>query len=94
LRPCAAQIRFTPRWLTPAAFAIARPVQCVPPPGGSASVISTTRSITAAVKGGLPAGRVASCSKPSTPSAMKRACQRQIVGLPVSVCRGIAIVPT
>src|SRR5207244_3031745 len=74
--------------------ATARPVQCVLPPGGSASVISTTRSITAAVSGGLPAGRVASCNKPSTPSAIKRACQRQIVGLPLPVCRWIAIVPT
>jgi hypothetical protein len=32
--------------------------------------------------GGLRAARVASCSGPSTPSAVKRACQRQIVGLP------------
>ena len=55
-RPCAAQIRCTLRWLTPAAFAIARPVQCVASPGGSASVISTTRSIVAGGKGGLPAG--------------------------------------
>jgi hypothetical protein len=28
------------------------------------------------------------------PSAIKRACQRQIVGLPLPVCRWIAIVPT
>jgi hypothetical protein len=33
-------------------------------------------------------------NKPSTPSAIKRACQRQIVGLPLPVCRWIAIVPT
>jgi hypothetical protein len=59
-------------------------------PGGSASVISTTRSITAAVSGGLPGGRVASCSKPANPWAMKRACQRQIVGLPLPVCRWIS----
>ena len=32
--------------------------------------------------GALRAARVASCSGPSTPSAVKRACQRQIVGLP------------
>jgi hypothetical protein len=36
----------------------------------------------------------ASCSKPATPWAMKRACQRQIVGLPLPVCRWIAIVRT
>ena len=34
-----------------------------------------------------PAGRVASCNRPSTPSAMKRSCQRQIVGLPLPVRR-------
>src|SRR5207237_9970498 len=44
--------------------------------------------------GGLPAGRVATCSKPSTPCAMKRACERQSVGLPLPVCLWIAIVPT
>ena len=75
-------------------FTAARQVQCVASPSGSASVISTTRSITSADSGGLPAGRVASCNKPSTPSAMKRACQRQMVGLPLPVCRWIAIVPT
>src|SRR5580704_8657354 len=93
LRPCAAQMRCTLRWLTPAAFAIARQVQCVVSPGGSLSVISTTRSTAAGVSGGLPPGRVASCSSPSTPSAINRACQRQIVGLPLPVCRWIAIVP-
>jgi hypothetical protein len=35
--------------------------------------------------------RVASCSKPSTPSAMKRACQRQIVGF---LCRSVAGSPS
>jgi hypothetical protein len=86
-KPWAAQIRCTLRWLTPAAFAMARQVQCVASPGGSAWVISTTRSITAGDNGGLPAGRVASCSNPSTPSAMKRACQRHrrlpFAGLPL-----------
>ena len=37
---------------------------------------------------------MASCSKASTPSAMKRACQRQMVGLPLPVSRWIVIVPT
>jgi hypothetical protein len=53
-------MRCTLRWLTPAAFAIARPVQCVVSPGGSASVISTTRSMVAAGSGGKREGRVAS----------------------------------
>jgi hypothetical protein len=87
-------MRCTLRWLTPAALAMARPVQCVASPSGSAKVISTTRSIVAAGSGGTREGRVASCSKPSTPSAMNRACQRQIVGLALPVCRWIAIVPT
>src|SRR6185369_5804940 len=64
LRPCAAQMRCTLRWLTPAAFAIARPVQCVASPGGSASVISTTRSIVSAVSGGLPDGLVQQAVNP------------------------------
>jgi hypothetical protein len=55
---------------------------------------SRRRSIVFDDIGGMPAGRVASRSKPSTPSAMKRACQRQIVGLPLPVYRWIAIVPT
>ena len=44
-RPCAAQIRCTERSEMPVAAAIARPVQCVASPGGSARVSSTTRSI-------------------------------------------------
>jgi hypothetical protein len=43
--------------------------------------------------GGLP-GRAASRSGLSTPSAMKRGCQRQLVGLPLPVCCWIAMVPT
>jgi hypothetical protein len=34
------------------------------------SVIPTTRSIIAGINGDLPGGRVASCNKPSTPSAI------------------------
>ena len=66
-RPCAAQIRCTQRCLIPAALAIARPVQCVVSPGGSASVNSTTRSITAAVSGGLPGGLVAHAASRQPP---------------------------
>lgn len=53
-------MRCTLRRLTPAALAIALPVQCVASPGGSQSVISTTRSIVAAGSGGTREGRVAS----------------------------------
>jgi hypothetical protein len=90
---CAAQIRCTLRWLTPAALAIVRPVQCVASPGGAARVISTIRSTVAEAKGGLRPGRVASFRRPSTPASMKRRCHRQIVGLPLPVQRRISIVP-
>ena len=78
----------------PAAPAIARPVQCVTAPGGAASVIAMTRSIVETGSGFWRPGRVASCSSPSTPAVMSRACQRQIVGLALPVWRWIAIVPT
>ena len=93
-RPCAAQIRCTLRWLTPAALAIVRPLQCVASPGGPSRVIATIRSTMAGAKGGLRPGRVASRSRPSTPASMKRRCQRQIVGLALPVRRWISTVPT
>jgi len=43
-RPCAAQMRCTERSEIPLAAAIARPVQCVAAPSGSARVSLTTRS--------------------------------------------------
>src|ERR1700693_1517578 len=46
----------------PSGLAIAGQVQCVASPSSSASVISTTRSITPADSGGLPAGRAGSCN--------------------------------
>ena len=61
-----------------ATLAINRPVQCVVSPGGSQSVRATTRSATSSGRRGVPGGRVLSRSKPSTPSSMNRACQRQI----------------
>ena len=52
-KPCPAQIRCTERRLIPATSAIARPVQWVASPGGSASVNAITRSTTASGSGGL-----------------------------------------
>src|SRR5271166_5117158 len=48
----------------PLAAAIARPVQWVASPGGSARVSSMTRSIIAGGNGGRPGFRVLSCSRP------------------------------
>src|SRR5688500_16549563 len=45
-------------------LAIARPVQWVASPGGSAQVIATTRATVSAGNGGVPGGRVLSCSRP------------------------------
>jgi hypothetical protein len=55
-----------------AAFAIARPVQCVVSCGGSAQVSATTRATVSAEIGGLPGLRVLSRSSPSVPSSAKR----------------------
>src|SRR4029079_14110764 len=74
-------MRCTDRKLTPAAFASIRPVQWVASPGGGPSAKSTTRCTVAAGSGGLPGLRVLSRVSPSTPSAMKRACQRHPTGL-------------
>src|SRR4051794_22178970 len=53
---CAAQIRCTERSETPAAAAMARPVQWVASPGGSAQVIATIRRTASAQRrfAGLP----------------------------------------
>lgn len=91
--PCAFQIPCTALRLIPAAAAIARPVQCVASPGGSSRVRSTTRSTVASGNGGVPGGRVLSRSRPSTPSAMNRACQRPTQGLLLPVRRMISAVP-
>jgi len=56
-------------WLSPPALASLRADQCVPAGGFSLSVMLTTRSIAAAVRGGLRPGRVASRSSPATPRA-------------------------
>ena len=93
-RPCARQIRCTELMLMPTTLAIAAAVQCVASLGGSLLVSVTTRSITEVASGGFREGRVLSRRSPSTPSSMKRFCQRhtQVLSLPVS--RSIPLVPT
>src|SRR5215472_999666 len=92
-RPCAAQMRCTERSEIPLAAAIARPVQCVASPGGSARVSSTTRSITVGGNGGRPGLRVLSRSRPATPSRMNRSCQRHTHGFDTPARRMISAVP-
>ena len=64
----------------PACLAIARPVQWVASPGGSAQVIATTRATVSAGSGGVPGGRVLSRSRPLTPCSANRRCQRHTAG--------------
>src|SRR5690242_8669132 len=78
----------------PICFAIAAAVQCVASPGGSPPVSATTYSITVVGSGGLPEGRVLSRRRPSTPSSMKRSCQRQTHVLSFPLCRSMPLVPT
>ena len=92
-RRCAAQIRCTERSDTPAAVAIARPVQWVASPGGSVSVSATTRSTSAGGNGSRPCFRVFSRSRPATPSRMNRSCQRHTHGFETSARRMISAVP-
>ena len=80
-RPCLRQMRCTELTLMPLALAMAAAVQCVTSPGGSVSVSATTRAATSAPSGGMRDGRVLSRSRPSTPSGMKRSCQRQTARL-------------
>src|SRR6266496_2959569 len=76
----ASRKRCTDRKLTPAAFASVRPVQCVASPGGGPVTRSMTSCTVSAGSGTLPGLRVLSRSKPSTPSAMNRACQVHTTG--------------
>ena len=76
----AAQIRCTVRNDSPVALAIARPVQWVASPGGSAQVSATTCRTSSSPGGGLPGFLVLSRSSPSTPASAKRCCQRQTAG--------------
>ena len=66
---CAAQIRCTVRNESPLALAIARPVQWVASPGGSAQVSATTRRTLFSGIGALPGLRVLSRNSPSTPAS-------------------------
>ncbi len=92
-RPCACQVIRTVEAATSATFAIARSVQCVASPGGGVWVNRTISATCSGAIGALPGGRVLSRRRPSTPSRMKRSCQRQtqVFDLPVSVM--IAVVP-
>ena len=94
LRPCARQMRCTELTLMPTALAMAAAVQWVVSPGGSAS----GRRDHAArhglgPSGGMRDGRVLSRNRPSTPSCMKRSCQRQTTSSLLPVCRMISAVP-
>src|ERR687885_33016 len=93
-RPCAFQIPCTAPRLIPAAFAMARPVQCVASHGGPRRVSSTTRSTIVSGKGGVPGGRVLSRSTPPPPPATKRSRQRRTQGLDLPVRRTVALVPS
>ena len=86
-------MRWTELTLMPAAFAIMAAVQWVVSAGGSVSVSATTRSATSGPSGGTRDGRVLSRRRPSTPSVMNRACQRQTQGLDLPVRRMISAVP-
>ena len=69
-------MRCTEETLTPAASAIAAPVQCVASATGGSIVSVTTRSATAGSSFGMRDGLVLSRSSPSKPSSAKRSCQR------------------
>jgi len=88
------QIRCTELTLSPLAAAIVGAVQWVSSSGGaSSSVRVTTASTRALGTGGMRAGRVLSCNRPSTPSLMKRSCQRQTLGFDTPARRITAAVP-
>src|ERR1700731_1866659 len=70
-------MRWTEETLTPAASAIAAPVQCVVSPGGASIVSATIRSAMSESSLGMRDGRVLSRRRPSKPSTAKRSCQRQ-----------------
>ncbi len=79
--------------LMPTAFAIVRTLQCVASGGVSFAVLASTLRFIAADSGARPGGRVLSRSRPSTPSAANRSCQRHTHGFDLPVARMIAIVP-
>ena len=86
-------MRCTELTLTPAASAMAAPVQCVVSPGGASNVRATIRSAIEGSSLAMREGRVLSRKSPSKPSAAKRSCQRQTQVLDLPVSRMIAFVP-
>src|SRR5829696_6820751 len=86
-------MRCTEEMLSPAALAMAAPVQWVASCGGSVPVRATTLSMTSWPSGGTRDGRVLSRSRPSTLSCAKRSCQRQTQVLDFPVRRMISTVP-
>ena len=63
------------------------------PGGGAERQIDDALATVSAGSGALPGGRVLSRSSPSTPSCMKRSCQRQITGLALPERRITSKVP-
>lgn len=94
LKPCLFQMRRTEEGLIPTALAIADAVQWVASCGGAWLVGATTRSTVSGGKAGMREGRVLSRVNPSTPSRMKRSCQRQTTVLPLPTARITAVVPS
>jgi hypothetical protein len=86
-------MRRTALALIPLAAAIISAVQCVVSPGASVRLSATTRSATSGASGAIREGRVLSRNKPSTPSDIKRSCQRHTQVFDLPVCRMIAAVP-
>ena len=86
-------MRCTERRLTPTAFAMARPVQCVTCPGGSEQVSARIFATVAVVSFAVPGGRVLSRSNPSTPASANRTCQRHTAGRLTSAWRAPRLRP-
>ena len=78
---------------SPTTFATARKVQCVASGGGGPCVRRITSAALSAGVFGMPGGRVFSCKRPATPSAMNRSCQRQTQVFDLPVATMIALVP-
>src|SRR4051812_25335979 len=86
-------MRCTELTLMPTCLAMVVAVQCVVSPGAGVCVAATTRASTSVPRGGMRDGRVLSRSRPGTPSARKRSCQRQTDVLLVPVRLVSSIVP-
>jgi hypothetical protein len=86
-------MRCTEETLTPAASAIAAPVQCAASASGGSIVSATARWAKAGSSFLMREGRVLSRSRPSKPSAAKRSCKRQTQVLDLPVSCTIAFVP-